>query len=156
MLSALFSFLGGTAFRLIFGGVMDYMNRRQEHRMEVERMRMQADLDRERAAQDMARVRLQAELGVKQIEVQGAYEIKGKEWDAFTEAVKLTGKQTGVAWVDAWNAAIRPALATLAILAIGTDQIAHGWVLTGFTQEIVAGVIGVFIGDRIHGKLRNG
>ena len=40
----LISFLGSTAFRLLFGGVMDYFNKRQEHQQEMALQRLQAEI----------------------------------------------------------------------------------------------------------------
>ena len=64
MFTALLSFLGGNVFRLMFGEVVSYLNKRQAHSFEIERLKLQADLD---AAQhvrnlDAIRTELAAEL----------------------------------------------------------------------------------------------
>ena len=41
MFSALFSFLGGSVFRMIWGEVSSFIEKRQEHAQEIERMRLQ-------------------------------------------------------------------------------------------------------------------
>ena len=45
MISALLSFFGGTAFRMIWGELSAWLNKRQDHQHEIERLRLQADLD---------------------------------------------------------------------------------------------------------------
>jgi hypothetical protein len=41
MIAALLSFLGGNVFRLMFGEVVAFLNKRQEHAQEIDRMRLQ-------------------------------------------------------------------------------------------------------------------
>src|SRR5574343_1173965 len=153
MLTALLTFFGVTAFRLIFGFVMEYVNRRSDQTLVIERMNMQAKLDAQKAAQSMALVRLQAELGVKQIEVQSAADMDLKSLDIFGQAVRATTVQTGIKWVDAWNAAIRPALATIATMIIVFEFVHGGFVANQLAQTIIAGAIGMFVGERIDAKI---
>lgn len=149
MLTALFSFLGGSAFRLVFGAVMDWLNKSQDHSHEMDLQRLQSELELGRHARDLERLRLQAELGVNEVHaVADAAEQKVMA-DAFLAAVASTGKITGVRWVDAWNASIRPAGATVSLaIWIGT-MIAAGLVLQDFDQALIAAFLGVFVGDRI-------
>jgi hypothetical protein len=115
MITALFSFLGGSVFRLIFGEVMSMLNKKQDHAQEVERMQLQGQLDAAQQDRTQAGIKLQADLGIKTIQVQAESAIGQIEADGWLEAVKATGRSIGVAWVDAWNAAIRPAVATWSI-----------------------------------------
>lgn len=39
------SFLGGTAFRLIFGEIAAFFSKKQAHAQEIERMRLQDQID---------------------------------------------------------------------------------------------------------------
>lgn len=154
MLTALFSFLGGSAFRLVFGAVMDAWNKRQDHAHEMELQRLQADLEAGRHERDMARITLQSNLGIKEITVAGDIALQKGEMDAFVEAVKGTQVKTGIGWCDAWNQSIRPAGATVSLaLWVGT-MIAAGVVLSEFDQTLIAAFLGVFVGERIHGSLR--
>lgn len=149
----LISFFGGTAFRLIFGGVMDYMNKRQEHSQEMALQKLQAELDEARHKRDLESIRLQADLGVKQVMVQSDAKEREQMNDAFIEAVKNTGNKTGIHWVDAWNGIIRPAGATIALLAWVATMMAAGFDFTEFDKELIAAFLGVFVGERIHNRL---
>lgn len=40
MISALLSFLGGNVFRLMFGEIVAFLNKKQEHAQELDRMRL--------------------------------------------------------------------------------------------------------------------
>ena len=160
----LFSFLGGSAFRLIFGGVMDWANKRQDHQHEMELQRLQSELEAARHERDMASIRLQSDLKVTEIKVMGDAAEQKAMADAFVEAVKATGQKTGVAWVDAWNALIRPCGASVSLLLwIASVVIAFsvadkalilaGQVLTEFDKTLIAAFLGVFVGDRIHTRM---
>lgn len=70
MLSALSSFLGGSAFRTIWGEVSSYFQKKQDHGFEIERMKLQGDLEEVQHARNLAAIRLQADMGVKAIEAQ--------------------------------------------------------------------------------------
>lgn len=148
MFSALFSFLGGAAFRMIWGEIAAWLNKRQEHQQEVELMRLQADLDQRRHEREQERVRLQAELGIKEIQTAGDVAVEKAEADAFTEAVKALRKPTGIKWVDAWNASITPAAATIALLLWCLSLYKLGFVPGEWDKELIAGVLGLYIADR--------
>lgn len=151
----LFSFLGGTAFRLIFGQVMEWLNKRQDHLHELASMEMQSKLEDQRHTRDMERIKLQSDLNVKEVVVQADAHVRASEAQAFIEAVKATQVKSGVAWVDGWNGAIRPAGATIALtLWVGTVVMAK-FVLSEFDQTLIAAFIGVFVGERIHTKMRS-
>jgi hypothetical protein len=148
MLSALFSFLGGTAFRMIWGEVSAFITRRQEHAHEIERLRLQEELDAFQHARNLEAIRLQAELGVKVIEVERDAEIAMTEAGAWSRAVDQVGRLTGIFFVDVWNQSIRPLLATLAILVVVAEVAAMGFVLTDWTRDLVAAILGIYVADR--------
>lgn len=149
-MTALFSFLGSSIFRLIFGEIIAAWNKRQEHAHEMARMQMQAQLEAAQHERNQAAIRLQAELGVQTIRVQS--EARGDELDglAFLEGVKATTIQTGIKIVDAWNAVIRPGCATWAIFMLtaeaftwfGITQLGDG------TREVISAALGLFLADR--------
>lgn len=148
MIATLLSFLGGSAFRAIWGEVADWFQKRQEHAQELERMKLQEDIDGKRHNHDMERIRLQAELGVKQITVQADAEMGKIEADTWSQLAIGTTKQTGVAWVDAWNGAIRPLIATMALVAMGVEIWHHHGVLTSWDMEVFGAALGIFVADR--------
>lgn len=154
MFTALFSFLGGSAFRLIFGAVMDWANKRQDHQAEIEMARLQSELDDKRHTREIERLRLQSELGIKEIQVAADAAISKSEADAFVEAVRSTRTVTGVPWADAWNQSIRPAGATVSLAIWIATMLAAGFVLREFDETLIAAFLGVFVGERIHSSIR--
>jgi hypothetical protein len=155
MIMTLISFLGGSAFRMIFGSVMDWFNKKQDHNQEIALLTAQSKLDAERHTRDLERIRLQSELGVKEITIKGDVEEQKVMADAFLEAVKATKVQTGVWWADAWNAVIRPSGATVSLIAWVVAMAVAGFVLGERDWALISAFLGVFVGDRIYtrGKL---
>ena len=155
MIMTLISFLGGSAFRLMFGAAMDWLNKKQDHQMEMSRQQLQADLDAARHARDLERIKLQADLGVREIQVKGDVDEQKAMAEAFLEAVKGTTVKTGVWWADAWNAIIRPCGATISLIAWVVAMGVVGFVLGDFDKTLISAFLGVFVGDRIYtrGKL---
>ena len=148
-MSAILSFLGGSAFRLIWSQVAEYLNKRQEHAQEVERMQLQADLDNNRHKNDCERVRLQSDLGVKEIMVSADAEIGKLEAAAFVEAMKnAIPPPTGIRWVDAWNNIIRPLGATMGYLLVFLELVELHFVMTAWHQELVGTMLGFFFASR--------
>lgn len=147
MFTALFSFLGGSAFRMIWGEVSHWWTERQQHQQELDRMRLQSDLDAAQHSRQMESMRMQADMGVKVIEAQSSAVIGGLEAEGWLEAVKATGRSVGIAWVDAWNASIRPGVATWSVLMLTCD--ASKWiVLTEFTTSVCSAALGIYLADR--------
>ncbi len=148
MFSALFSFLGGSVFRMIWGEVASYFNKKQDHEHEVERLRLEAELDEKRHARDMARIQLQADLNVREVQVVADAAIQKVEADAWLQAVRDVGKQTGIKFLDVWNGSVRPLLATLAIAVVVAEIIRNGFVLSDWDRELVAAILGIYVADR--------
>lgn len=147
-MSALISFLGGGAFRAIWGEVTHWLTARQEHKYELDRMRLQNDLDAAQHARNQEAIRVQAELGVKTIEVQRDADLARLDVDAWRAAVSDVGKSTGIAWLDTWNGSIRPLLATCAILVLVQEIIgAHG-IPTPHVLFIGDAILGIYVADR--------
>jgi hypothetical protein len=148
MFSALISFLGGNAFRLIFGEIVSFLNKKQDHAQEVERMRLQAELDAAQHERNLKAITVQADLGVKTIEVQSEAAINEIEAAGWLEAVKATAIKTGVAWVDSWNAVIRPGVATWAIGMMTLAEIGAISQLSEQTWAICGAALGIYLADR--------
>lgn len=152
MISALFSFLGGSVFRMIWGEASAYLNKRQDHAHETEMLRVQAELDQAKHLRDMEQLRLANELGVKMVEVQKDAAIAKAEVDAFTRAIEAAARPTGIAWVDAWNGSIRPSYATVALILWLVKVSAQGFKMDAFDAELLAVVAGFYFADRSLGK----
>lgn len=147
-MSALLSFLGGSAFRLIWAAFAEWIEKKQEHAQELERLRLQAGLDKERHNQDCERLRLQYELGVKEIMVKADADMQRTEADAFLAAIKAANKPTGIRWVDAWNGIIRPLTASIALLLWLSAVAAAGWSMSEWDKELIAVAIGFYFANR--------
>lgn len=147
-MSGLLSFLGGSAFRMIWGEVSAWFTARQQHKQELERLQLQDKIDTAQHARNIEAMRIHSELGIKTIEVQRDSAISQIETDAWADVVRSTTKKTGIIWIDAWNGSIRPFLATLAILIVLAEVIAAGFVLTEWTREIVGAILGIYLADR--------
>ena len=84
MLEALLSFLGGSVFRMVWGELSAWHTKKQDHQFELERMKLQTELE-DRAHQRMQEsLRLQNELGIKTIEAQAQAHMDQADADAST------------------------------------------------------------------------
>lgn len=145
--SALISFLGGSAFRMIWGEISSWLTARQEHGQEIERMRLQGELDAAAHARNLEAIRLQADLGVKTIAVQAEADIGRLEADGWLAAVKGTTASTGVWLVDLWNGVIRPAVATWSIAMISGHYL-KWWTLDENGWSVCGAALGIYLADR--------
>lgn len=152
MFSALFSFLGGSAFRMVWGEIASFIQKKQDHEHELALAKLQAELESGRHERDMARIKLQSDLKVTEVQVMGDMAIQGKEADAFVEAIKAAAVPTGIAWVDAWNGSIRPQYAEVALLLWLMKLISQGFVMDEFDTGLMAVIAGFFFADRSLGK----
>lgn len=148
MISALISFFGGSVFRMIWGEVSAWLTARQDHSHEIERMRLQGELDAAAHGRNLQAITLQSELGVKTIQVQAESDLSRIDAGVFGQAVELTGKQTGFALVDIWNGIIRPMLATECMLLWSLHLYRHNWTLDEQGWALVGAALGIFVADR--------
>lgn len=148
MFGALLSFLGGNAFRLIFGEVVAFLNKKQDHALELERMKLQGQLDAAQHDRNLAAIKVQADLGVKTIQVQADADLARIDAGAWAEAVKAVGQQTGIRFLDIWNGSIRPLLATIAIAVVLFEIVRNGFVLSDWDRELVGAILGIYVADR--------
>jgi hypothetical protein len=147
MISALVSFLGGSVFRMLWGEVSAWLTKAQDHKHEIDRMHLGAELERGQHERNLEAIRVQAELGVKTIQVQAEAAVDAIEAGGWLEAVKSTGKQTGVRWVDAWNATIRPGVATWAVLMMTAGEFGL-MALSENTMTITGAALGIYLAER--------
>jgi hypothetical protein len=147
MITALLSFLGGNVFRMIFGELIAYFNKEQDHAQEIDRLKLQNALDAAQHARNLEAIKTQAELGVKTIQVQAEAAIGEIEAQGWLEAVKATATKTGLLWVDAWNAVIRPAVATWAVAMMTL----HEFGVIAMSENTIAlsgAALGIYLADR--------
>jgi hypothetical protein len=148
MFTALLSFLGGSAFRMIFGEISSWMNKRQDHEHELERIRLDAQVQAAQHKLNMEAIKTQAELGVQAIRVQGEATANQLEIQGWAAAVANSNKPTGVAWVDAWNGTIRPAAATVVLALWIGSLVRQNFAMTEWDQMLAGVVLGYFFASR--------
>lgn len=148
MITTLISFLGGSVFRMLWGEISAWLTKMQDHDQEIERLKLQGDLDAEQHKRNLETIKAQAEAGVKVIEQQAAAHMRGVETDAWLEAVKGTTQTIGVKWIDAWNGIIRPFVATWAVILITIHYANHGWVLDDNGWGLCGAALGIYLADR--------
>lgn len=148
------SFLGGTAFRWLFGEALDFFKKRQELLHEMELMRLNHEQERDKHQWQQEAIRAHAEMGIKVIEAQSEADERRGAAEAFLAAVQGVNKASERQdWIGAWNAAIRPFLATVAIVALLGESM--GWMtLSALFAEVSCAVLGVFVGERIRARGR--
>lgn len=148
MLGALISFLGGSAARALIGQVSGFFEKRQEHAQTLERMRLQAELDRAGHEQQLAVIQQQAALGIQTMQAQSAARSAEADAAAFAAAQAKTEVLTGVRWVDAWNQTVRPAAATIALgLWVSVLAVRH-FEPSAWDLDMVGSVLGYFFANR--------
>ena len=149
MITALLAFLGSAAARIGVAKVFEILERWQDAKDERALLDLQGRLEAEKHTRTMEAIRVQAELGVKMIEVQAQREHAAAEDLAFIEGVRATQQKSGIVLVDAWNGIIRPLLATICIGLWVASLIERGWRLDDWDRALMAATLGVFVGGRI-------
>jgi len=147
-MATIISFLGGNAFRLIFGEIIAYLNKKQEQEAEIERMRLQGELDAAQHARNLEAIKVQSELGVKTIQVQSDAVLVSQEDFAWAKAVGAVGMHSGIKFLDIWNGAIRPALASVAMAVIIFEIAKNGFSLTEWDRGLFGAILGIYVADR--------
>lgn len=148
MLEALFSFLGGSVFRMIWGEVSAWYNKKQDHAFEIERMRLQNDLDERAHVRTQEALRLQNELGIKLVSAKAEADVATAEADAFAKAMENAFKPSGYAFVDIWNGIIRPTAATIVLALWVAKLMAQNWKMDEWDVALAGMVLGFFFADR--------
>jgi len=148
MFSALLSFLGGSVFRMLFGEISSWMNKKQDHAHEMDRMRLQGELDNSQFLRTQDALRLHAELGVKLVQVQAEAVVDQIEANGWLAAVKGTTQTIGIWFIDAWNGVIRPFVATWAVIMVTLHFAQTGWVLDDNGWSICGAALGIYLADR--------
>ena len=147
MFTAVVSFLGGGVFRMIFGEIVSMLNKHQEHTQEIERIRLQGEQDAAQHARNMEAIKTQAELGVKTIQVQAEAAVNELEAQGWLAAVQGTAKLVGIAWVDGWNAVIRPGVATWAVIMMTLAEFG-AFVLSENVEAVCGAALGTYLAER--------
>ena len=147
MITALFSFLGGSVFRMLWGEFSHWLTEHQGHRHEMERMRLQADLDAAQHGRNLESIKVQADMGIKVIEAKSESVINEIEAQSWLETIKATKLQTGIKFFDAWNAAIRPAVATWAVIMLTIGELSTV-TLSENALSVCSAALGIYLAER--------
>jgi hypothetical protein len=147
-MSALLTFLGGSAFRMVWGEVSAFIKNRQEHAQELEMIKIQADIEAAKHERLQEALKVQHSMGIQTIQVQAEADLSRIDAEGFYKAVESSNNPSGVLWVDGWNAAIRPAAATIVILLWVLALNRAGFVMSDFDKELVCVILGFFFANR--------
>ena len=90
--------------------------------------------------------------GVQVIRVQGEQDVARAEANAWEDAVKSIGRQSGIWVVDLWNGIIRPMLATICTALVVLHFWRAGWVLDEQGWSILGAALGLYLADRTLAK----
>lgn len=151
MFTSIFAFLGGSVFRMIWGEIAAYVDKAREHKHEMERMRLQADLEDRQHDRNQAAIKVQHDMGIQVVRVQGEVDLSRIEGEGWLEGVKATARAIGIPWVDAWNATIRPAVATWSIGMLSFHEFG-AFVMSEATSSVCFAALGLYLADRTLGK----
>lgn len=152
MITAIITFLGGVAGRMMLEHLFSFITKWQDNKNELARLQLQGQLDDSAHKRNMESIQTQAALGIKVIEAQTAGHLAELDAEAFSKAVEAAGKPTGITWVDAWNGIIRPLLASMCIALWTLSLIQRHMVLDDWDRSLMSLALGVFVGGRIQLK----
>lgn len=151
-MGALLSFLGGSAFRAIWGEVSAWFTKRQDAKLEIARLKLQGELEAAQHLRQMESIKLHHTLGVDTIRVQSDADQAKVDAETFQTAMSKAFEASGIKWVDAWNGCIRPAFGTLALFIIWRACHFAGYDLNALRAigiaEVVFSIVGFFFADR--------
>lgn len=142
-------FFAGSTFRMVWGEVSSWMTAKQDHAHELDRMRLQGELEAAQHARNMESQRLQAELGIKTIHVQSEADLARLDASNFGKGLDSLGQSSGFQFVDGWKSAIQPALATMCMGMLILHFHQAGWALDDRGWELCGSVLGLFVADRL-------
>ncbi len=155
-MSAILSFLGGSAFRAIWGEFSAWFTKRQEAKLEITRMKMQGELDAASHGRMLQSIELQHRLGVETIRVKADAALDELDAQIFRDAQARANVPTGIKWVDAWHGSMRPAFYTLALSIVLLVCFNAGWSIerlqTAGMIDLTFTIIGFLFADRTMGK----
>lgn len=117
MIETLLGTLFGGLFRMA-PEVLKWLDRKDERKHELSMFDKQLEADKLKGDQALAQINAQADASI------GAAEIQ-----AIIEATKAQGVQTGIKWVDAFNAIIRPLLALQWLIVLWPAVVVAGFAL---------------------------
>lgn len=117
MMESMIGTLLGGAFRLM-PELMSWLDKKDERKHELAMFDKQLESDK-----------LKVEAQQKLVELEGDIKLEQADIEAIVAATKEQGKLTGVKWVDAFSAAIRPLMALQWLIVLWPAVVVAGFVL---------------------------
>lgn len=149
ILSAVPAFFGGTAFRVVWGELSSWFTAKQDHQHEMERMRLQDQLDANQHARNLESIKVQADLKVQVIRVKAEADLDKIDAETFGKGASALNQSTGFKFIDAWKSAIQAALATEIMVLLALHYHRANWTLDERGWELAGAVLGLFLADRL-------
>jgi hypothetical protein len=147
MISAFITFLGGSVFRMLWGEISHWLTSRQEHVHELDRMRLEGELAAAQHARQQEAIKTQAAIGIQVIEAQAVANVQSLEAEGWLSAVQATSKAVGIAFVDGWNAVIRPGVATWSVIMITLGEFG-AITLSPNALAVASAALGIYLAER--------
>ena len=146
--TAFLTFLGGSAFRMLWGEISSWITKKQDHAQEIDRLRPQGELDAQAHTRAVEMLKVQSELGIKTIEAQAEANVATIEAQAFDDAMKNAFEPTGIKFVDIWNGIIRPAAATIALGLWVAKLHTQNYAMEEWDIALAGTILGFFFASR--------
>lgn len=140
--------------------MLDLAAKKQDHKHELEHMTRLAEIQRESA-------RMLADSKLREMEASVIREEAQAARESLTRIIEVQGRRTGIAWVDAYNAILRPACVTVVIVLFTWVAVVYvsaivgqfhagrlaatdmaRMIETGFVGEAILSVFGFLFGAR--------
>jgi stage V sporulation protein SpoVS len=148
MIAELIAFAGSATVRWILGEGIDFMKKRSERKQELEALEMNHKHDRERRQWNLDELKAAHVNQIELVREQGAGRLDEIGAMMQKAAVESLFTKSGVLWVDGWNGAIRPFLATCAIILICLEPFMD-IKIDEATKTFLFSALGLFVGGRI-------
>lgn len=142
------TFLGGAAFRMIWGELSSILTKWQDHRFEMDRMEKQEKIDAANHARMLETIDRQTAKQIEIVQAQAESVSRGVEDEAWLARVRAVGMQTGIKFIDAWNGVITPLMATIALVLIALQVVKSGLTIDERTWDLLSCALGLYIADR--------
>lgn len=151
----MFTFLSSAFFRWAFGEVLGFFKAKQDHAHEMAMLTLTNAQEERRGERQRQAVKDAADAGIKLVEVQAEATSRGMSDQMLLTTMENMGKPSGIKWIDGFNAFIRPELAQISIILLVLNAFfPQQVVLSAFLLEIIAAVLGLFVGGRISSTSR--
>lgn len=143
-------FLGSATLRWLLGEALTFFKARQERKQELETMRLQFEQEKERRVwvKEEIAAASERETALVRVKADAAHDAAANK--AILTSIEQLEVKSGVGWVDGWNHAIRPGLATAGVLMLVLEFLAPNLVtMADATRSVVESALGLYVGGRM-------